>query len=109
MNANLPNIGKFNPFLKMNITAVTESQELSQFSGVIKIDTSKGAVTIFMKPSPNESQLKLVKVSKDNNIVALFSDESLIDGAEITVFGFSKKLKNLVLKSNGKNWNMVKN
>lgn len=88
---------------------ISESQELSQFSGTIKIDTSSKGVTLFMKSSPKSgSTLKITKVSKDDNIIVLYSEHSLIDGAEITVFGFDKKKRSMILKSNDKNWNIVK-
>lgn len=62
-----------------------------------------------MKSSPKSgSTLKITKVSKDDNIIVLYSEHSLIDGAEITVFGFDKKKRSMILKSNDKNWNIVK-
>lgn len=88
---------------------INESQELSQFSGTVKIDTSNGGVTLFMKSSPKSgSVLKITKVSRDDKIVALYSEHSLINGAEITVFGFDKKAKSISLKSDGNNWNIIK-
>jgi hypothetical protein len=87
---------------------INESQELFQFSGTIKIDTSIKGITLFMNSAPKSgSLLKLVKVSKDRNIIALFSDNSLVDNSEITIFGFDKKKKSLILKSEGKNWEIV--
>ena len=92
---------------------IIESQELSQFSGIIKIDTTNNPITIFMKQSPEkDSVVKLVKISKDDNMITLFSDHSLVDGAEITGFGFlnklGKKITSITLKSTDKNWTIIK-
>lgn len=92
---------------------ISESQELSHFSGTVSVDTSVGSVTIFMKPAPkNGSVLKLVKTSTDDNMILLFSDSCKVDGAEITGFGFTpkqgQKLTELTLRSTDKNWSVLK-
>lgn len=100
-----------------NIT-ITESCELPITSGKIEVDTSSGSITIFMKPSPLhtlDESLIITKTSRDNNTISLFSETSLINGAEITMFGLPvyakfKKGKNrtLVLKSDGANWKIIR-
>lgn len=100
------------------VERITESVELPIAIGTLEVDTSKGSVTIFMKSVPahkdNES-LTITKVSSDRNMVSLFSEESLINGAEITMFGlpiYAKvkkgKVKTLVLKSDGTNWKIIR-
>ena len=96
---------------------IIESAELPITIGILEVDTSKSPVTIFMKSAPahkdNES-LTITKVSEDRNIISLFSDASLINGAEITIFGlpiYAKvkkgKVKTIVLKSDGINWKIL--
>lgn len=97
---------------------ITESVELPLTTGTLEVDTSSGAITIFMKPGPihkdNES-LTISKISKDNHLVSLFSECTLINGAEIVMFGlpvYAKvkrgKVKTLVLKSDGANWKIIR-
>ena len=100
-----------------NIT-ITESCELPLSTGKITVDTSSGSITIFMKPSPPHGPgefLSITKTSSDNNTVSLFSETSLVNGAEITMFGlpvnskFKKgKIQTLVLRSDGTNWNIIR-
>ena len=97
---------------------ITESCELPLTTGKIEVDTSSGAITIFMKSGPvhtSDEFLIITKTSRDNNTVSLFSETTFINGAEITMFGlpayakFKKgKIRTLVLKSDGTNWNIVR-
>jgi len=96
---------------------VTESIELPITVGTIQVDTAGGAITIFMKPGPSHGPnetLTITKISKDNHIVSLFSETTLINGAEIIMFGLPSyakvkkaKVKTIVLKSNGTNWKII--
>lgn len=96
---------------------ITESVELPLTIGIIKVDTSKGPITIFMKPAPMhsfEESLIITKISKDSNTISLFSDITLINNAEITMFGLPPHAKvkkgkatTLTLKSDGNNWNIL--
>ena len=98
-------------------TIIKESKELPISKGKIEVDTTSGAITIFMKSvpahNPDES-LIITKISRDNNMVSLFSDSTLINGADIIMFGLpiyakSKKGKTRTvnLKSDGKNWKII--
>ena len=97
---------------------ITESCELPLTTGKIQVDTSSSAITIFMKSAPahsSDESLIIIKTSHDNNTISLFSETSLVNGAEITMFGlpvyakFKKgKIKTLVLKSDGTNWKIIR-
>lgn len=97
---------------------ISESLELPVNTGIIEVDTSKGGVTIFMKSVPAHSEkesLIITKTSHDNNMVSLFSETSLINNAEIIIFGlpiYAKvkkgKVKTIVLKSDGTNWKIIR-
>lgn len=99
---------------RSGVIRITESMELPIFTGTIEIDTTQGGITILMKPGPvhrSGETLTLTKVSHDTHIVALFSDTTLINQADIVLFGvpsFAKvnkaKVRTLTLKSDGKNW-----
>jgi hypothetical protein len=98
----------------MNKVNVNESVELPIFSGTIEVDTTNYCVTIFMKEGPIDSILTITKITNDNNVISLFSEKCLINGADITIFGVSShakvkkgKINTLVLKSDGKNWNII--
>lgn len=97
---------------------LTESSELPIYNGTIEVDTRKGAVTIFMSTCvahKEDEMLIITKVSKDSNIVCLYSETTLIDGSDILMFGvptYAKvsrgKIKTLYLKCDGKCWKIVK-
>lgn len=103
---------------KITITRVSESLELPIFTGILEVDTFKGGVTIFMKQGPihkSGETLTITKISNDNNMVSLFSETSLINNAEIVMFGlpiYAKvkkgKVKTIVLKSDGNNWKIIR-
>ena len=100
-----------------NIT-ITQSCELPFSTGRIEVDTTAGSVIIFMKSFDahnSDESLTITKISNDNNTVSLLSETSLINGADITIFGlpsyakFKKgKLRTLVLKSNGTHWKIIR-
>ena len=102
----------------MSITRISESMELPTKSGTIEVDTSKGGIIIFMNSVPAHSEdetLVITKVSQDNNMVSLFSETTLINKAEIIMFGlpvYAKvkkgKVRTLVLKSDGTNWRIIR-
>ena len=100
----------------MSETRISESCELPITTGVLEVDTSKGAVTIFMKAgTSSDKTLTITKVSTDRNMVSLFSETSLINGAEIIMFGlpvYAKvkkgKIRTLVLKSDGTHWKIIR-
>jgi len=97
---------------------IKESCELPINYGKIEVDTSLGSIIIFMKTVPahkSDESLTISKISHDNNSITLLSETTLINGADITIFGlpsyakFKKgKNKSLVLKSNGTNWKIIK-
>ena len=97
---------------------ITESCELPITTGKLEVDTSNCAITIFMKSAPihsSDDSLIITKISNDNNTISLFSETSLINGAEITMFGlptyakFKKgKNKTIVLRGDGSNWKIIK-
>lgn len=102
----------------MSNVRISESIELPISTGILEVDTSAGGVTIFMKEFPahnaNES-LTITKVSKDNNIISLFSETSLINNSEIIMFGLPKyaklskgKITTIVLKTDGNSWKIIK-
>lgn len=100
-----------------SIIHISESVELPITKGLIEVDTSKGSIIIFMKPSPvhaDNETLTITKISPDNNMVSLFSETTLINNAEIIMFGlpiYAKvkkgKVKTLILKSDGTNWKII--
>ena len=97
---------------------ITESMELPITTGKLEVDTSKGAITIFMKQCPPhklEESLIITKISRDNNIISLFSETTLINNAEIIIFGlpvYAKvkkgKVRTLHLKCDGNNWKIIR-
>lgn len=101
----------------MLVVRIFESAELPITTGIIEVDTSKGGVTIFMKAGPihsHDETLTITKISSDNNMVSLFSEDVLINDAEIVMFGlpiYAKvkkgKVKTLVLKSTETNWKII--
>lgn len=96
---------------------INESRELPLFSGLIEVDTSKSPVTIFMKSGPVHSpkeSLTITKISIDTNMISLFSETTLIDDADIIIFGLPPharvnkgKAKTLILQSDGTNWKII--
>lgn len=100
-----------------NNIRITESIELPLSVGKIEVDTSNGPVTIFMKSVPchnKDEKLIITKISRDNHLVSLFSETSLVNDSEIIIFGLpiyakikKAKVKTLVLKSNGSNWKII--
>lgn len=104
--------------LSQSLKRISESSELPIMQGILEVDTSKSSVTIFMKPAPahlNTETLTITKVSSDHNMVYLFSDSTLINKAEIVIFGLPSyakvpgaKVKTLVLQSDGTNWKIIK-
>lgn len=99
------------------IVRITESGELPIQSGILEVDTSKSSITIFMRPASahsNNETLTIKKISTDNNMVYLFSDSTLINKAEIVIFGLPSyakvsgaKVRSLTLKSDGTNWRII--
>lgn len=97
---------------------ITESVELPITCGVLEVDTSGGPITIFMKSTPAhnlDESLTITKISSDRHLVSLFSETSLVNRAEITLFGLpiyakvkKAKVKTLVLKSDGINWSIIR-
>jgi hypothetical protein len=97
---------------------ITESTELPITTGTIQVDTTNGGITIFMKAGPvhgKDESLTITKVSRDNNLVSLFGETSLINGNEIVIFGlpiYAKvkkgKVKTLVMKCDGANWRIIR-
>ena len=95
---------------------ISESGELPITNGILEVDTTKGSITIFMKPNSGYSDtLIITKISSDHNMVYLYSDTSLINKAEIVIFGLPShakvsgaKSKTLVLKGDGRNWKIVR-
>lgn len=91
---------------------INESLELPIGSGIIEIDSSSGPIIIYMKPFPkNNKPLIITKISDDNNLITLFSDDVLINESDIVLFGlnayapFKKgKIKQITLVSDGQNW-----
>lgn len=93
---------------------IKESKELPIDKGKLEVDSSNGAITIFMKSVPMhgpDESLIITKTSRDNNTISLFSETTLINGADIIMFGLpvyakSKKgkIRTLHLKSDGINW-----
>lgn len=98
------------------LITITESMELPVTTGTIHVDTSKGGITIFMKSADISGEiLTISKVSHDNNMVSLFSETTLVNNAEIVMFGLPRyakvkkgKVKTIVLKSNGSNWVIIR-
>lgn len=96
---------------------VSESMELPITTGIVNVDTTKGPITIFMKSGPVHSQdetLTITKISTDAHMVSLFSETTLINNAEIVMFGLptyakvkKAKVKTLILKSDGVNWKII--
>lgn len=105
-------------FNKMSIEYISESMELPITTGILEVNTSMGGITIFMKTAPAHSyneNLIITKISQDNNTVSLFSETTLINNADIVIFGLPKyakvkkgKVKTLVLKSDGINWKIIR-
>lgn len=112
------NSSQINTSDNSKVFRVSESIELPISTGILEVDTSKGAITIFMNSQPAHSEtesLIIKKVSHDNNMVSLFSETSLINNAEIIMFGlpvYAKvkkgKVRTLVLKSDGVNWKIIR-
>ena len=100
----------------MNKVVINESKELPILSGLIEVDTSKTSITIlFNRIGKKDSMLTISKITNDNNIISLFSDKYLIQGSEIIIFGVPQhanvkkgKINTIVLRSDGKNWNIIK-
>jgi len=99
----------------MTNVLVSESVELPILSGILEVNTINYPITIFMKPAPEDNILTITKVSDDNNIISLFSENTLINGADIVLFGlphYAKtkkgKVKTIILKSDGINWHIIK-
>lgn len=100
------------------VVVISESLELPITIGTLNVDTSNGSITIFMKSAPAHSQtesLTITKISNDTNMVSLFSETTLINKAEIIIFGlpiYAKvkkgKVRTIVLKSDGKNWKIIR-
>ena len=100
------------------IVRISESGELPIRTGILEVDSSKSPITIFMKPVSAHSQidsLTITKVSSDHNMIYLFSDSTLINKAEIVIFGLPSyakvsgaKVKTLVLQSDGTNWKIIR-
>lgn len=97
---------------------ISESGELPIQTGILEVDSSKTSITIFMKSAPahhGTDNLTIRKVSSDHNMIYLFSDSTLINKAEIVIFGLPSyakvsgaKVKTLVLQSDGKNWKIIR-
>lgn len=101
----------------MSRAHISESGELPIHTGTLDVDTSKGSITIFMKPSsPHKSgeQLKISKTSDDHNMIYLFSETPCINNADIVIFGLPKyakvpgaKVNTLVLQCDGEQWKII--
>lgn len=99
----------------MSKVTIDESQALPIFEGEIRVDTAGGSITIFMVPAPqSEMNITITKISEDDNIVSLYSEDSLINGSEITVFGLPEsaetvegKTRTVKLQSNCRNWDLI--
>ncbi len=69
---------------------ITESMVLPQTDGIINVDTKNGPVVLQMRSGHSEDALVIKKVSNDKNSIALFSEDHLVSGNEITLFGVPK-------------------
>jgi hypothetical protein len=97
---------------------INESTELPITTGTIEVDTTNGAITIFMKPGPvhkKKETLTITKVSRDPYMITLFGETNLINGNEIVIFGLPiyarvhrGKVKTLVLRSDGTHWQIIR-
>jgi len=102
----------------MSVIRITASVELPISHGILEVDTSKGSITIIMKSVPvhnSNEALIITKISEDTNIISLFSDTCLMNGADIIIFGVppnikvkNGKIKTLTLTSDGKDWKIIK-
>lgn len=98
-------------------TTITESGELPFTAGTLEVDSSNGAITIFMRPAPPHEEdecLIISKTSNDKNMISLFSESTLINGGDIVLFGLppsaktnKAKARTLYLKSDGTNWKII--
>jgi len=103
--------------MNYDIINISESMELPITEGKINVDTSKGSITIFMKPGPvhtDNDELIITKVSEDNNIVSLFSESVLINKADIVIFGLRNNsnvkggnVNTIALRCDGNNWKIL--
>lgn len=80
--------------------------------GTISVDTSKGAVPIYLPPigkSREEPNLTITKISNDPNRVALIAiNGATIDGNHIFIFGSSGEPESVVLRNLDGHWSVVK-
>lgn len=97
-----------------SVVVIRESCELPLTNGKIEVDSSMGPVTIFMKQGKTNQSITITKITNDNNMISLYSENTLINGAEITIFGlpstseFKKgKIRTITLFSDGPNWKII--
>ena len=98
---------------------ISVSTELPIFTGTIEVDTSTGPITIFMKSSPyiniDNNYLTIKKITKDDNIISLFSESCFVNNCDIIIFGLPKyakvatgKVSTIVLTPIGSNWQIIR-
>lgn len=94
---------------------ITESTILPITSGTLEVDTSEGSIIIYMSSGNIGDVLEIIKISEDTNVISLFSETTLINDAEIVMFGVPShanvkygKIKSMILESDGKNWKIIK-
>ena len=100
----------------LNPLLITESQELPITNGIIHIDTSQGSITIFMKSPENTGDTLIIsKISHDSNVISLFSETTLVNNAEIIMFGLPSyakikkgKVRTVVLQAENSNWKIIR-
>lgn len=99
----------------LNTIVINKSVVLPITSGNINVDSTSKSVVITMRSGRLGDILKITKISRDSNLVSLFSDEILINNVDIIIFGLPPyvrinkgKVYSITLRSNGKNWIIIK-
>lgn len=98
----------------MTVITVSESGEIPVTDGTVQVDTSKGSITLMLKPGAGK-ELLIKKISNDSNVVALYFPDGLIGSGEIIIFGLSGhsraqkgKAMNVLLRGGLDHWQVVK-
>lgn len=74
---------------------VKESTHLPFTNGTINIDSSNGPITIVMTSGQPGDLLVIRKISEDDNPISLYSEDTFVNGSEITLFGIPEKHENV--------------
>lgn len=89
----------------LNVLSKTANYSAAQGDDVILVNTTSGAISVFLFGATSGTVIRVKKTSSDTNRVTVSDTTNLIDGA--STFVLNGQYDEVTLLSNGSTWNVV--